>query len=102
MNEIEKRARELLAQEYERNENKITAIWLRDGARIDGMNGEVVLRAIIAALSATPHAAPAELADAARAALPFVAYAYWKGVAGAEDAGRAIESALASMPEHSS
>ncbi|MCF8799238.1 hypothetical protein [Xanthomonas campestris] len=99
MTEIEKRARELLAQEYERTENKVTASWLRDGARVGGMDGEVVLRAIIVALSAAPHAAPAGLADAAREALPFIAYAYSQGVAGAEDAGRAIESALAAHPE---
>lgn len=35
------------------------------------------------------------LVDAARVALPFVAFAYSKGVDGAEEAGRAIEAALA-------
>ncbi|PJL60654.1 hypothetical protein [Stenotrophomonas maltophilia] len=39
-----------------------------------------------------------DLVDAARAALPFVAFAYSKGVAGAEEAGRAIESALSAQP----
>ncbi|WP_329767347.1 hypothetical protein [Stenotrophomonas maltophilia] len=39
-----------------------------------------------------------DLVDAARAALPFVAFAYSKGVAGAEEAGRAIEAALAAQP----
>lgn len=34
------------------------------------------------------------LAEASKGALPFVAYAYSKGIDGAEDAGRAIESAL--------
>uniref|UniRef100_UPI003F7F6A85 hypothetical protein n=1 Tax=Xanthomonas sp. 0924 TaxID=2835534 RepID=UPI003F7F6A85 len=42
---------------------------------------------------------PANLKQAARDALPFVAYAYSKGVAGAENAGRAIETALGGMPE---
>ncbi|USJ00876.1 hypothetical protein MUG10_01010 [Xanthomonas prunicola] len=42
---------------------------------------------------------PASLKQAARDALPFVAYAYSKGVAGAEEAGRAIETALGGMPE---
>ena len=35
------------------------------------------------------------LTRAARDCLPFVAYAYDKGIAGAEDAGRALETALA-------
>ncbi|HHA2570078.1 TPA: hypothetical protein ACOEOJ_003111, partial [Stenotrophomonas maltophilia] len=39
-----------------------------------------------------------DLVDAARAALPFVAFAYSKGVAGAEEAGRAIEAALSAQP----
>ncbi|HEL4403689.1 TPA: hypothetical protein UNK09_001915 [Stenotrophomonas maltophilia] len=39
-----------------------------------------------------------DLVDAARAALPFVAFAYSKGVAGAEEAGRAIEAALPAQP----
>ncbi|MGE8279076.1 MAG: hypothetical protein ACN6O2_01455 [Stenotrophomonas sp.] len=34
------------------------------------------------------------LAEASKAAIPFVAYAYSKGIDGAESAGRAIESAL--------
>lgn len=38
------------------------------------------------------------LADAARAAIPFVAYAFSQGVIGAEESGRAIESALESIP----
>ncbi|MCC4618489.1 hypothetical protein LL972_21325 [Xanthomonas campestris pv. asclepiadis] len=51
MNEIEKRARELLAQEFERTENKVAASWLRDGAHVGGMDGDLVLRAMVAALS---------------------------------------------------
>jgi len=38
------------------------------------------------------------LATAARAAIPFVAYAFSEGVDGAEEAGRAIESALSAQP----
>ncbi|MHC1670488.1 hypothetical protein ACODUO_15110 [Stenotrophomonas maltophilia] len=38
------------------------------------------------------------LTDAARAAIPFVAYAFSEGVTGAEEAGRAIEAALAAQP----
>lgn len=38
------------------------------------------------------------LADAARAALPFVAYAFSQGVTGAEEAGRAIETSLSAQP----
>ncbi|MDV3515216.1 hypothetical protein [Stenotrophomonas sp. C1657] len=38
------------------------------------------------------------LADAARAALPFVAYAFSQGMTGAEEAGRAIETALSAQP----
>lgn len=34
------------------------------------------------------------LIDAARAALPFIAYAFDQGIDGAEEAGRAIEEAL--------
>ncbi|CAH0175516.1 hypothetical protein [Stenotrophomonas lactitubi] len=38
------------------------------------------------------------LVDAARAAIPFVAYAFSEGVTGAEEAGRAIEAALSAQP----
>ncbi len=38
------------------------------------------------------------LATAARAAIPFVAYAFSEGVDGAEEAGRAIEAALSAQP----
>ncbi|QEU34098.1 hypothetical protein [Stenotrophomonas maltophilia] len=38
------------------------------------------------------------LTDAARAAIPFVAYAFSEGVTGAEEAGRAIEAALSAQP----
>ncbi|MFA8515762.1 hypothetical protein [Xanthomonas campestris] len=59
----------------------------------------LVRRAIKYALSAAPHGVPLALPVAAREALPFIAYAYSQGVAGAEEAGRAIESALAAQPE---
>ncbi|MEA9551726.1 hypothetical protein ABFU65_12040 [Xanthomonas campestris pv. raphani] len=99
MNEIEKRARELLVSQLFARGAVRTARALQDGQ--DGfIRTEDAEGAIIEALSAAPRAAPTGLADAASAALPFVAYAYSKGVAGAEEAGRAIESALASMPEH--
>lgn len=39
------------------------------------------------------------LTDAARAAIPFVAYAFSEGVTGAEEAGRAIEAALAARQQ---
>ncbi|HIE5924953.1 TPA: hypothetical protein ACXN37_000190 [Stenotrophomonas maltophilia] len=38
------------------------------------------------------------LATAARAAIPFVAYAFSEGVDGAEEAGRSIEAALSAQP----
>ncbi|HDS1582001.1 TPA: hypothetical protein QEL15_004117 [Stenotrophomonas maltophilia] len=38
------------------------------------------------------------LVDAARTALPFVAFAYSKGMDGAEEVGRAIEAALSAQP----
>lgn len=40
------------------------------------------------------------LAEASRDALPFVAYAYSQGIEGAEEAGRAVESALEAAPLH--
>lgn len=40
------------------------------------------------------------LAEASRDALPFVAYAYSQGIEGAEEAGRAVESALEDAPLH--
>lgn len=36
------------------------------------------------------------LVESARAGLPFIAYAFAQGMAGAEEAGRAIEAAIAS------
>ncbi|WP_126965797.1 hypothetical protein [Xanthomonas arboricola] len=106
MNEIEKRARELLAVEWEKDGRIFTAQSIRDNtAPVDDYDCARVIqrqrsiRAIIAALSAAPQGLPASLEQAARDALPFVAYAYAKGMDGAEEAGRAIETALGGMPE---
>lgn len=41
-----------------------------------------------------------KLAEASKDALPFVAYAYSQGIEGAEEAGRAIETALNAAPLH--
>ncbi|MFS8372408.1 hypothetical protein JH314_08260 [Xanthomonas campestris] len=110
MKDIEQRARDLLAAEVdldavlmpESKGAKEVADSIRDGGDGNIPFVATALRAIIAALSqqqGAPHGLLPPLAEAARDALPFVAYAYSKGVAGAEDAGRAIETALGGMPE---
>lgn len=91
MNEIEKRALELLCGECDMQPEDFYGEM--------PVSGDEALRAIAAALSAAPQVLPASLEQAARDALPFVAYAYSKGVSGAEEAGRAIEKALGGMPE---
>ncbi|WDI91945.1 hypothetical protein [Xanthomonas campestris] len=95
MDEIEKRARELA--------DRVLNIGLiyEGGGEIDGALSRVEKAAqeLLAALSAAPRGVPLALPVAAREALPFIAYAYSQGVAGAEEAGRAIKSALAAKPE---
>lgn len=95
MSDIEKRARELLAAQYDRDGLHMCAADLRSG-RLNAELGwvrdaERGARAIIAALTPPEGCA---LAVAARAGLPFIAYAFAQGVDGAEEAGRAIEAAL--------
>jgi len=87
MNDIEKRARELLAAELRNDFGQESARYVLDG----NDDGSTAMRAIIAALTPPEGCA---LAAAARAALPFIAYAFDQGVDGAEQAGRAIEAAL--------
>lgn len=96
MNDIEKRARELLAAEYAVDGIRTMNRMLLSGRDFDDPdfgNRHIsrALRAIAAALTPPEGCA---LAAAARAALPFVAYAFDQGVDGAEHAGRAIEAAL--------
>ncbi|AOY63404.1 hypothetical protein ABFO19_09290 [Xanthomonas citri pv. glycines] len=98
MNEIEKRA---LAVQAAMN-HKVGGTTPAKYLQLNEAQWEEVVDAIIAALSAAPQGLPASLEQAARDALPFVAYAYSKGVAGAEEAGRAIETALGDMPEQQS
>ncbi len=91
MNDIEKRARELLAAEYVKEGRVVSAQETMQGHDLTAHAEYIALRAIIAAL--TPPEG-CELAAAARAALPFIAYAFDQGMDGAEQAGRAIEAAL--------
>ncbi|MBB3806397.1 hypothetical protein FHR51_002549 [Xanthomonas arboricola] len=95
MNEIESGARELLAHEFDSRGLVACARAVRSG-EFDHWES---MAAISTVLSAAPLGLPHGLVQAARDALPFVAYAYSKGVAGAEEAGRAIETALADMPK---
>lgn len=90
MDDIEKRARELLAQSSGWNVDDMVE---HIGSDVCLFTAEEALEAVRAAL------APPELAAAARASLPFIAYAFAQGVDGAEQAGRAIEAALAARPE---
>lgn len=100
MSDNEKKARELLAAEYERSGLYQSAADLRSG-RLNfelgwAREAEMAIRAIIAALLPPEGGA---LAAAARSGLPFIAYAFAQGVDGAEQAGLAIEAALAARPE---
>lgn len=90
MDDTEKRARELLAQ---------ASGWNVDDM-VENLGSDVCLFTAEEALSAVRAAlAPPGLASAARAGLPFIAYAFDQGVNGAEQAGRDIEAALAASPE---
>lgn len=97
MDEIEKRARELLAIEYEKLGCTDEAGDIRE--QCECADSQMVLKAIIAALLAAKQGVSPALRVAAHEALPFIAYAHSQGVVGAEEAGRAIESALAAKPE---
>jgi len=102
MNDIEQRARELLAAEYVKEGRMASAQETMSGHDLQAHAEYIAIRAIVVALSqqqGAPHGYSLPLAEAARDALPFVAYAYSKGVARAEEAGRAIETALADMPK---
>jgi len=95
MKDIEKRARELLAAEVDRDAVAMpgveeVATSIRNGGHGSVQFVPTALRAIIAALTPSGTCALA----AARAALPFIAYAFYQRVDGAEQAGRAIEAAL--------
>lgn len=91
MDAIEKRARELLASAYAETGAPDLLVAKVRGGNHDTASDNAALNAIIAAL--TPPEGNA-LAAAARAAIPFIAYAFNQGVDGAEEAGRAIEAAL--------
>jgi hypothetical protein len=97
VSDIEKRARELLAAEYVKEGRMVSAEETMHGHDLQAHAEYIALRAIIAALTPPEGCA---LAAAARAALPFIAYAFDQRVDGAEQAGRAIEAALqTSVPE---